>query len=396
MKITRLRYVQVRGARRHDGATNTAGFATPMSVYPDRPAGEWLRPDLPVDAPVPMEAIFLLIETDAGVCGTYGPISLDLCQFIEGRLRRLLIGEDPHATERIWDRLHRSNISQLGARLMSALGAVDCALWDIKGKDLGAPVYKLLGGPTRPRIKAYASMVGYPNDAAAAAERSRAVIAAGYDTIKWFFRAHPSDGERGLRENLELVRRVREAVGPDIELFFDAWNSWDAGYALRMADLAAPYRVAMWEATVRPDLLWQFAELRRGLRGVARISGGEHAYGRWAVKEMLDRGAVDVLQPDPCWCGGISEMLKICALASAYGVEVMPHAGGLPSTHVIAAQPVAAVTMQEHALRDAHSVHYFLREKSVAVDGYIALPQGPGLGLEFDPHTVESQQELAP
>jgi len=393
MKITRLRFLQVHGTRHHDGAINVAGFAVPMSIYPDRQAGAMFGAPPALGAPIPMDAIFLIIEAGAGPSGIFGPIALDTARFIEQRLAGLLIGEDPHGIQRIWDRMYRSNISMLGAHLMFAIAAVDLALWDLKGKDLGAPVYKLLGGPTRPAVRAYASLPGYANDADSAAERSRAVVAAGYHAIKWFFRRHPADGEAGVRENLELIRRVREAVGPDVELMFDAWNSWDVPYTLRMAELAAPYRVAFFEAVVRPDHIEQFAEIRRALK-TTRVAGGEHAHGRWAVKAMLDSGAVDILQPDPRWVGGISEMVKVCALASTYGVEVWPHAGGLTTTHVIASEPVGACPMQEHALRDAQTVHFFLKDKSVAVDGYIPLPIGPGLGLELDEAVIESQEEL--
>jgi L-alanine-DL-glutamate epimerase-like enolase superfamily enzyme len=393
MKISQLRFLQAKGTYLHDGLVNVAGFAVPMSIYPDRQADDGTDTFRTPGERIPMEAIFLTIETDTGPVGMFGPITLDLARFIHERLRGLLIGEDPHGIERIWDRMYRSNVSMLGARLMFAISAVDLALWDLKGKDIGVPVYKLLGGPTRSCVPAYASMVGYSNDPETAAELSRGVIAKGYKAIKWFFRHHPVDGEAGVRENIDLIRSVREAVGPDIEIIFDAWNSWDVPYTLRMAELAEPYRVSFFEATIRPDMLWQFAELRKSI-GSTRISGGEHAYGRWAVKAMLEAGGVDILQPDPRWVGGISEMIKVCALASAFGVDVMPHAGGLATTHIIASQSIGVCPIQEHALRDAHTIHYFLKDKSVAVDGYIPLPTAPGLGLELDETTVESRAEL--
>jgi L-alanine-DL-glutamate epimerase-like enolase superfamily enzyme len=393
MKITRLRFLRVKGTRLHDGVVNVAGFAVPMSVYPDRQADDWIERVPTSGGTIPMEAIFLTIETGSGPCGMFGPISLDLARFISERLSCLLIGEDPHSIQRIWDRMYRSNFSMLGARLMFAISAVDLALWDLKGKDLGAPVYQLLGGPTRCCVRAYASMVGYANDPESAAERSRAMVAAGYSTIKWFFRRHPADGEPGIRENIELIRQVRAAVGPDVELMFDAWNSWDVAYAARMADLAAPYRVMFFEAPIRPDQIKKFAELRKAVKST-RIAGGEHAYTRWAVKDMLEIGAVDVLQPDPRWSGGLSELVKICALASAYGVEVIPHAGGLATTHLIASESIATCPLQEHALRDAQTTHYFLKDKSVAVNGYIALPTAPGLGLELDEAVIEAREEL--
>ena len=148
---------------------------------------------------------------------------------------QLLIGENPHAVERIWDKMYRTAIHGRKGEAMMALSKVDLALWDLKGKLLNAPVYVLLGGPSREKIRAYASMLGYAVNPEKVAERTKQVVAQGYTAVKWFLQYAPIDGEPGLRANLEVIRAAREAAGPDVDLMFDAWSSWDVPYTIQMA-----------------------------------------------------------------------------------------------------------------------------------------------------------------
>ena len=144
----------------------------------------------------------------------------------------------------------------------------------------------------------------------------------GYAATKWFVRKGPADGEAGIRDNLALIAAVRGAVGADVEIMFDAWSSWSVPYTQRMAELAAPYRVWWFEEPVLADRIAEYAELRRTVRGVA-IAGGEHEYTRWGIRALLEAGAVDVMQADPTWAGGLTELKKIAALCSAYGVPLI-------------------------------------------------------------------------
>jgi len=340
-----------------------------------------------------MQAIFLNIDTDAGLSGVWGPIRMGLARIVEGSLKRVVIGENPHAIERIWDKMYRHAIHGRKGETMMAISAVDLALWDLKGKALNAPVYQLLGGPSRERIRAYASMLGYSIEPELAAKRAREVIAQGYTATKWFFRHDPTEGQEGMRKNLELIRTIREAVGPDIDIMFDAWSSWNVPYTIRMAQLAAEYRPWWFEEPVLADQIPQYAEIRRSVSSVS-IAGGEHEYTRWGIKALLDAGAVDVVQADPTWAGGLSEMVKICALASSCAIPVIPHSGGAAATHLIASQAITTCPIQECLLQHSMVGQFFLKHKLTPVNGYIHLPTAPGMGLELDDSVIESREEL--
>jgi L-alanine-DL-glutamate epimerase-like enolase superfamily enzyme len=276
---------------------------------------------------------------------------------------------------------------------MMALSVVDCALWDLKGKWAGVPVYRLLGGPVREEIPAYASMLGYSLEPELVARRAQEMVARGYRAMKWFFREGPTDGPEGIAKNVELVRTLREAAGPDVEIMLDCWMSWDVPYTIEMARRLAPYAPRWLEEPVLPDKIPQYAEIRRSVG--TPIAGGEHEYTRWGLKALMDAGAVDVLQPDIYWAGGISEMLKICALASAYDLPVIPHGHSVPATiHLIASQPVTTCPLLEY-LDKWNTIHqYFLKHRIEPVDGKVTLPTTPGIGMELDEARVQEMVEL--
>ena len=395
MQITGIRYLLVKGKLDYDGPLGEERLVRPIDIYPEFRAQPsfWPLGESRQKPPYPLEHLFMFIDTDAGVSGTWGPIGLGLARIVEGSLKPVLIGENPHAVERIWDKMYRYAIHGRKGETMMAISAVDLALWDLKGKALGAPVYELLGGPTRDRIRAYASMLGYSIEPELVARRAKKVVAQGYTATKWFFRHDPTEGMEGMRKNLELIRTVREAVGPDVEIMFDAWSSWNVPYTIHMAGLAAEYRPWWFEEPVLADMIPQYAEIRRAVQGTA-IAGGEHEYTRWGIKALLDAGAVDVLQADPTWAGGITEMVKICALASAYGIPVVPHHGGMASTQLIASQTIATCPIQEWLLQVGLTGQHFLQFKIEPVDGHIALPIGPGMSMELDESAIEDRQEL--
>jgi len=207
---------------------------------------------------------------------------------------------------------------------MMAISAVDTALWDIRGKAAGLPVYRLLGGPTRDAIPAYASCLGMPIDPERLASRAQALKAEGFVAQKWFFRYGPGDGRAGLLKNVEMVRLLREAVGDEVDLMFDAWLGWDVPYTVEMCRRIEPYGPRWLEEPVAPDRLTAYAEIRR--QTSVPIASGEHEYTRWGFKALLDAEGVDVVQADPDWTGGISELTKIMALCSAYDKPVIPMA----------------------------------------------------------------------
>lgn len=393
MKITDLRFERVKGTWHYDGPLQEERLVRPVDIYPDfrvEGAGGMVPAG---GSPYALEAIFLFVDTDQGVSGMYGPVQGNLVPMILGQLKRAVVGEHPHAVARIWDRMYRLAIHGRKGDMMMAISAVDLALWDLKGKLLNAPVYVLLGGPTREKIRAYASMLGYSIEPQKVTERAKDMVAQGYTAMKWFFRHDPTEGQEGIRKNLDLIRTVREAVGPDVEIMFDAWNSWDVPYTVGMAERAAVYRPWWFEEPVMPDMIGQYAEIRRSVRSVA-ISGGEHEYTRWGIKALLDAGAVDILQPDPGWAGGLTEMARICALASSYGIPVIPHHGWVASTHVIASQPLTTCPIQEWLIQYGARGQVFLKHRIEPVNGYIDLPDRPGLGLELDEAVIESREKM--
>ena len=393
MKITAVRLFEVRGEMAFPGEFWEERLVRPMDIYPEHKAegAGWLsRAD---SGNYAMRSLFCEIQTDEGVTGLAGPTSAEQAFVIQHQLVPLLIGHDPLATERIWDRLYRVMVHGRKGASMMALSVVDCALWDLKGKWAGVPVYRLLGGPVRDEIPAYASTLGFSLEPELVSQRAKAFADEGYRAMKWFFREGPTDGRAGMAKNLEMVRTVREAVGPDVDIMLDCWMSWDVPYTIEMARLLAPYRPRWLEEPVLPDKIPQCAEIRRNVS--IPISGGEHEYTRWGIKALLDAGAVDVLQPDICWAGGITEMLKICALASAYDIPVIPHGHSTPaSANLIAAQPEPLCPLLEYLIKWNTIHQFFLKHPIEPVNGKVALPTEPGLGMTLDDDKIQEVVEL--
>ncbi len=394
MKITDVRVFEVRGEMAFDGEFWEERLIRPIDVYPEHKAEGpgWLQKL--EEGRYAMRSIFCEIETDEGVTGLGGPTTTDQALVIVQQLAPLLIGHDPLATERIWDGAYRLMVHGRKGTPMMALSVVDCALWDLKGKWAGVPVYRLLGGPVRTSIPAYASALGYSLEPELVAQRARSFVAQGYRAMKWFFRDGPTDGVAGIARNISLVKTLRDAVGPDVELMLDCWMSWDVPYTLQMAEKLAPYTPRWLEEPVLPDKIAQYSEIRR--RSCVSIAGGEHEYTRWGIKALLDVGAVDVLQPDIYWAGGISEMVKICALASAYDIPVIPHGHSVPATvHLIASQPVTTCPLLEYLVKWNTIHQYFLANPISPVSGEVSLPTAPGIGMALDDSKIHERHDLA-
>jgi L-rhamnonate dehydratase len=396
MKIDRVRVVKMGAEWDYHEPVSEAGLIRPAEIYPEMAQFSIHGPLSPsvkaAGPPYPVDGQFLIIDTDEGASGIYGPINSEDAFIIERYFARLLIGENPHAVERIWDKMYRHSIHGRKGTPMMALSKVDLALWDLKGKLLGVPTYVLLGGPSRSKIRTYASMLGYKVEPDHVTKYTKEVIANGYTAIKWFLQYAPKDGEDGIRKNVEVIRAAREAAGPDVDLMFDAWSSWNVPYTLRMVEESAEYRPYWFEECVMADKISQYAELRRAVRGV-NISGGEHEYTRWGIKALLDAEAVHILQPDVTWAGGLTEMTKIVALASANDIPVIPHHGSWASTHLIASQTITACPLQEWLLQHGRLSNVFFKHKLVPVEGHIELPTTPGLSVDLAEDDLETIEE---
>ena len=256
-------------------------------------------------------------------------------QAIDLYLKPLLMGKDPFDTEFLWQQMYRQTIAfgRKGVG-MAAISAVDIALWDILGKSSGQPVFRLLGGRTRPKIQVYASRLYSQKLEDLAAEASR-YKEEGYLAMKLRFGWGPMDGAAGMERNLELLRTVREAVGYEIDLMADAYMGWTLDYARRMLPLVEPYRLRWLEEPVIPDDIHGYAALKA--MGRVPIAGGEHEFTIYGFRQLLDAKAVDYIQFDTNRVGGITQARKIAALAEAYSVPVIPHAGQMHNYHIVMA-----------------------------------------------------------
>ena len=398
MKITDIHCLQLDGILEHRGEVWEERLVRPVDMYPEHRAEETrdVSPYLRKldDGRYHLSEIFCQVECEEGTAGLSGPIQEAPAFFIEKHLKPLLLGADLRPYERIWDRLYRSVIG-FGTRgiPITAISTVDCALWDLRGKLAGVPVYRLLGGPFRTSIPAYASALGYSHDPENVAKRAEQLVQQGYQGMKWFFRHGPGTGKEGMKKNQKLVGTLRDAVGDDVSIMLDCWSSWDFPYTIDMAKRLAPYRPLWIEEPVPADRLESCAALRRAVD--IPIATGEHEYTRWGLKRLMDAEAADVLQPDVMWAGGITEMLKICAIASAYDVQIIPHAHCVPPTlHLIASQPENLCPQIEFLINHNKMHQFFFKKPLEPVDGAITLPESPGLGVELDESKIQSQKKL--
>jgi L-rhamnonate dehydratase len=332
LKITGVRIVTTRPKRPlvaftpAPGSWSTSGVevANPMSIYPEYKATRSLwNPD-----PGKFAGFTVEITTDKGIKG-YGSGGPGGGAVIEQHLVKLLIGENPFNVERIWDILYRSTMpyGQAGIAI-NAISGVDLALWDIVGKALDLPVYKLLGGETKARIPAYCT----GNDI-------EQHIKFGYKRVKLAMAYGPADGREGQKKNVELVKRTRESLGPDGDIMLDCYMAWNEQYTIEMAEMGEPHRVYWMEECLQPRDYEGFGRLRQAIKST-RIVTGEHEYTRYAFRQLLDHRGAAIWQPDIHWCGGMTELRRIAALAAAYDIPVIPHGGGaFDSIHFILATP---------------------------------------------------------
>jgi len=282
---------------------------------------------------------WLIVEifTDAGHVGI-GNAALAprvTKQTIDVYLKPLLVGANPWDVEFLWQHMYRRTIAFGRKGIgMTAISAVDIALWDILGKAAGQPVFRLLGGRTKPRIPVYASrLYSQPLDELAA--EAAKYKAEGYQAMKLRFGWGPVDGAAGMQRNLALVRTVRDVVGDDVDIMADAYMGWNLDYARRMIPLLEPFRLRWLEEPVVPDDVNGYAELKAMNR--IPIAGGEHAFTVHEFRDLLAMRALDYIQFDTNRVGGISQARKIVALAESYAVPVVPHAGQMHNFHVVMA-----------------------------------------------------------
>jgi len=395
MKITAVRLRRLHGTIPKDGPLWEERLVRPIDIYPEYRKRDDFEGGTQIDAShFRIDACFVQIETDEGVTGIGGPMPDGVASIIGGRLRSILMGQDPIAGEKLWDQMHRIMVHGRQGDAMLAISAVDCALWDLRGRWLGQPVYRLLGGPTRDSVPAYASMLGFNVcDSGAVRARAKQFQEAGYTAQKWFFRHGPMSGPEGMRKNVELVRTLRETLGDDDAIMLDCWQSMDVPYVIALAERIAEFRPAWLEECVMPDRIDSYRRIKDKI--TIPLSGAEHEYTRWGFRRFIDSGALDVLQPDIYWCGGLSETLKIAALATAHDLIVIPHGHSTQAgIHFSVTQSPIHTPYQEYLVKWNDIHQHFLANPVKPVRGKLAATGLPGLGMDLDPAKIESEEEV--
>lgn len=391
-KIAAVELLELQGHYQTETGINRQRQVSPLDIYEDELPAEYKdQPSGIKDAKT--SAIYLRIRTEEGQEGLYGPIEREPAIVIYEDLRPFLLGKDALATELLWDKMYRSNRHSRDGFFMMAISAVDNTLWDLKGRFFGVPVYRLLGGPTRKSVEVYASCLGFSLEPEAVRKRCLALKQEGYRYQKWFIGYGPGSGAGGMQRNVALVRTLRETLGDDTELMFDAYSGWDQSYALEWAHQVERYHPRWMEEISHPEKIGSFVNLHRGT--TIPIASGEHFYGRWEVQRYLQADALSVVQADPEWCGGISELLKIGTIASLYDVPVIPHGHSIHAAmHVIASQSPMTFPLGEYLINKMRHYYHFEKNPPVPVRAHLPLPTAAGFGIELDPVKIDSQKVL--
>ena len=368
--------VRGQGADYHDqgrGHWIDDHIATPMSVYPEYRES---RQSFGINV---LGTLVIEVEADDGTVGFAVTTAGEIGAFIvERHLVRFLEGAAVTDTERIWDQMYRSTL-YYGRRgvVLNTISGVDLALYDLLGKLRQEPVYALLGGPVRDELQFYAT-----------GARPDVAQQLGFIGGKMPLHHGPAEGEEGMRANLEQLAEMRERVGPDFWLMLDCWMSLDVDYATRLAHRAAAYGLKWIEEALIPDDYWGYAQLKRQVPPGVLVTSGEHEATRWGFRQLLETG-VDIIQPDVNWCGGITELVKISALADAHGALVVPHGSSVYSYHFVVTRtnsPFAEFLMMHETAEEVVPMFSpLLLDEPVPVDGRLRVPETPGFGVRLNP-----------
>ena len=354
-------------------------ISTPMASYPEYRAS---RRSFGLNV---LGSLIVEIEADDGTTGFAVTTGGEPAAWIvEKHLSRFVEGARLTDVERIWDQMYLSTLFYGRKGLvLNAISGVDLALWDLVGKWRQEPVYQLLGGPVRNELIFYAT-----------GARPDAAKKLGFIGGKLPLHHCPAEGEDGLKKNLALLADMRGKVGQDFWLMYDCWMSLDVNYATKLATRAWEESGLKWiEEALPPDDYWGYAELRRNVPRGQLVSTGEHEATRWGFRMLLEMQCADILQPDVGWCGGITELIKISALADAHGALMVPHGSSVYSYHFVITRhnsPFTEIIMTApKADKVLPAFTPLLLDEPVPVNGRLkasALDK-PGFGVSLNPDT---------
>ncbi|MBI4553739.1 MAG: mandelate racemase/muconate lactonizing enzyme family protein [Candidatus Latescibacteria bacterium] len=345
-------------------------------------------------------SLFVRVYTDEGITGTGECIhgGSGAPQLVAA-MKDMLIGENPLDVDRLFEKVRRAYIfnGALAGNVVTALTGIEIALWDLAGRAAGLPVYRLLGGKFRDKIRVYCDChAGEENNPESYAKRAREVVAMGFNAIKfdiddgsspykldrWNWSITPGE----LHSMVDKVAAIRSAVGPAVDVCIDMHGRYDLSAGIRVAQALEPYDLMWLEEPVPPENVDAMREVKRSTK--TPICTGENLYLRYGFRELLEQQAVDVIMPDIPKCGGLSECRKIANMAEVYYISFAPHnvcgpLGTIASCHVCASIPNFLV-IEWHWVDRPHWHELVLADPPLIQNGYITVPDAPGLGVELN------------
>jgi len=355
--------------------------SNPMSIYPEyfERRSSWYRT---------MSAGVVEVTLENGIAGfgfIGGAKGSAASQLISEQLRDLVVGKSVFDTELIQEQLYRASVFYgRGGLAQCVISGIDIALWDAKGKLLGQPVYNLIGGKTRDRLKTY-----YTGNDPAALEKF------GISDMKIAIPYGPAHGEEGMIENEKIVAEARRAIGSSGFIALDIYMSWDVPYTLRMYDRLKGYGISWLEEPVSPDNYEGYREIRRKIG--AMVTGGEHEYTLEGFRRLIEEGCVDIVQPDIYRAGGVTGLKKIAALAKAHHLKVICHGIGSPTYHFLISNGPELSPFCEYIdiYREA-TPDWVLTDDPRPAEGYLTLSDESGFGYTLNTKVFSNGEPVTP
>jgi L-rhamnonate dehydratase len=369
--------------------------------YHRRSAGHWITDTL-IANPMSHHAKYRASRTSWGI-GALGGVVVEIeaadgtivvstglggipcCYLIETHFRKFLLGSDARDTNRIWDQMHRASLFY-GRRglTITAISAVDLALWDLLGKLRGEPVYAMIGGRVRDSLPLYCT-----------GPRPAVSKSLGFWGAKVPLPEGPADGPAGLRRNVAALRKFRDEVGPDYPLMIDCYMSLNVPYAIDLARAVEPLGIYWIEEALSPDDIEGHARLKSACPHM-RFTTGEHEYTRYGFRPLIEARSVDIIQPDVMWVGGLTELMRIGAMAAAYDIPVVPHGSGAYSYHYLITQPTVQfgeyVNMSPGGDVLVPLFGDMFSGDPLPQDGAVVVGDAPGFGLTLNRDAVTLQR----
>ena len=349
---------------------------------------------------------FVKLYTDADITGV-GESSLEIHDSVIAKaletFKDFLIGKDPFQIEYIWNSLYKQTFWYGQLITLTALSGIEQALWDIKGKALGVPIYEFFGGKLRDKVRSYPTdwilresktEIALDETPESIAELAQKMVSKGFTAMKWdpFRNAGQVISKEEEEFAIASVKAVREAVGPSIDLLIECHGRFNMWSAIRMAQKLEPYDPFFYEEPIPPDNVDAMAKVQSSIN--IPVATGERLYTRWDYRPLLEKHAARIIQPDICHAGGFLEMKKIAAMAESYYVAVQPHNSNGPISTVASLILDACIPnfiIQEFLYPHLEYFNEILTEPIVFENGYLHIPDGPGMGTDIREDVIEKR-----